>query len=289
MVCGMIDFTGGGLFGMRDVVVPAWRKKTVSAEELREAGIERLVAECGEVLRAKYVKQALGSMSKPTFLQDMLGKEYIVMVIDKAVEMYGCPESERLCYAEVVDYLSQYERHGMLECTRFCVSTEIKMNLFELDVYEDDLRLRLKFNGRYLPVREYENPDMGLLKAIVYVDAAIDLIRMGHESIMRELESVYMSQEIYHGFAPRVIEPFVSKYKGRKSVRYKGNRCTIHFYLSDEDKAVISFFRDRMPWDMPEPPTDPESLRAACAEEGSPYFIVKLSRKDRRLLKLPKP
>lgn len=47
MVCGMIDFTGGGLFGMRDVVVPAWKKKAVSPEELREAGIERLVAECG--------------------------------------------------------------------------------------------------------------------------------------------------------------------------------------------------------------------------------------------------
>lgn len=52
MVGGMTDFTGGGLFGMRDVVVPAWKKKTVSAEELR----------------AKYVKQALRSMSKPTFL-----------------------------------------------------------------------------------------------------------------------------------------------------------------------------------------------------------------------------
>lgn len=69
----------------------------MSAEELREAGIERLVAECGEVLRAKYVKQALGSMSKPTFLQDVLEKEYITMLIDKAVEMHGCPESEKLC------------------------------------------------------------------------------------------------------------------------------------------------------------------------------------------------
>lgn len=87
MVCGMIDFTGGGLFGMRDVVVPPWKKKAVSPEELREAGIERLVAECGEVLRAKYVKQALRSMSKPTFLQDMLGMEYIVMVIDKSVSI----------------------------------------------------------------------------------------------------------------------------------------------------------------------------------------------------------
>lgn len=64
----MTDFTGGGLFGIRDVVVPEWKKKTVISEELREA-------------------EALRSMSKPTFLLDVLGKEYITMLIDKAVSI----------------------------------------------------------------------------------------------------------------------------------------------------------------------------------------------------------
>lgn len=90
MVGGMTDFTGGGLFGMRDVVVPAWRKKTVSAEGLR----------------SKYVKQALGSMSKPTFLQDVLGKEYITMLIDKAVSiLYREAEQEGPQTAEAPEAL----------------------------------------------------------------------------------------------------------------------------------------------------------------------------------------
>lgn len=289
MVGGMTDFTGGGLFGMRDVVIPEWRKKTVSFEELQEAGIERLVAECGEELRKKYVEQALRSMSKPMFLEDRLKREYMSMVIDKAVKMHSRPQPETLCYAEIVDYLSQYEKHGVIECTRCSVSTAVMMNMLEVNVYEEDLVLNVRLNDTSPPERDYENLNMGLLKAIVYADASLKLIEAELAPIMLELESIYMSQEIYHDFAPQAIEPFVSKYNGRKSVRYKGNRCTIHFYLSDEEKAVISFFRDRMPWDMPEPPTDPESLRAACAQEGSPYFIVKLSRKDRRLLKFPKP
>lgn len=285
----MIDFTGGGLFGMRDIAVPEWKKKTVSAEELREAGMEQLVSECGRSLREKYAAEALRSMSKPQHLEEMLEKDYVFMVVDKAVDMFSRQQPETLCYAEIADYLSQYEKHGVTESTRLSVSTKVMMNVLEIDVYEEDLSVRLRLQDYSLPIKDYENVNYGLLRAMVYADAAIGMIRDALESIMLELESIYMSQEIYHGFAPHVIEPFVSKYNGRKSVRYKGDRCTIHFYLSDEDKAVISFFRDRMPWDMPEPPTDPESLRAACADERSPYFIVKLSRKDRRLLKLPKP
>ena len=83
----MTDFTGGGLFGMRDIAVPEWKKKTVSSEDLREA-------------------EALRSMSKPTFLLDVLGKEYIVMVIDKAVSiLYREAEQERPQTAEAPEAL----------------------------------------------------------------------------------------------------------------------------------------------------------------------------------------
>ena len=84
----MIDFTGGGLFGMRDIAVPEWKKKTVSSEELREAGMEQLVSECGRSLREKYAAEALRSMSKPQHLEEMLEKDYVFM---KA--MYALPAS----------------------------------------------------------------------------------------------------------------------------------------------------------------------------------------------------
>ena len=51
------------------------------------------------------------------------------------------------------------------------------------------------------------------------------------------------------------------------------------------EKAVITLFQEQMPWTLPDPPTDPQSLRKTCQEEGSPFFIVSLSKRDRRNLK----
>ena len=51
------------------------------------------------------------------------------------------------------------------------------------------------------------------------------------------------------------------------------------------EKAVITLFQEQMPWTLPDPPTDPQSLRKTCQEEGSPFFIVTLGKRDRKRLK----
>ena len=50
------------------------------------------------------------------------------------------------------------------------------------------------------------------------------------------------------------------------------------------EKAVITLFQEQMPWTLPDPPTDPQTLRKTCQEEGSPFFIVSLSKRDHRNL-----
>ena len=123
------------------------------------------------------------------------------------------------------------------------------------------------------------------LKALLLVDAAHALIDLALESVILELDSFYLSQEIYFSALPYMIDPFVSKYQGITKVAGKGNRCTVNFYLSDTEKAFITFFRDCLPWDVPAAPTDPESLRTECAKKGSPFTIVGLSKSDRRYLR----
>jgi len=93
------------------------------------------------------------------------------------------------------------------------------------------------------------------------------------------------AQEIYLNYAGIVADSMTSQYKGQSRVSHKGNRTTLHFYLSDMEKAVITFFQEQMPWTLPDPPTDPQSLRKTCQEEGSPFFIVSLSKRDHRNLK----
>ena len=104
------------------------------------------------------------------------------------------------------------------------------------------------------------------------------------QKLMLEIKSLRQAQEIYLDYAGIVAETMTGLYQGKTRVSHKGNRTTLHFYLSDTEKAVITFFQEKMPWSMPEPPTDPESLRKACQEEGSPFFIVSLSKRDRRNL-----
>ena len=123
------------------------------------------------------------------------------------------------------------------------------------------------------------------LYALFLVDAAHRLIDLAVEPIILELDSFYLSQEIYFSALPYIIDPFVAQYAGVVKVTSRGNRCTVNFYLSDTEKAFITFFRDRMPWDIPAAPTDPESLRAECAKKESPFTIVGLSKSDRRFLK----
>jgi hypothetical protein len=105
------------------------------------------------------------------------------------------------------------------------------------------------------------------------------------QKLLLEIKSLLQAQEIYLNYAAIVADTLTSQYQGQKRVSHKGNRTTLHFYLSDTEKAVLTLFQEKMPWTLPDPPTDPQSLRKTCQEEGSPFFIVTLGKRDRKRLK----
>ena len=131
----------------------------------------------------------------------------------------------------------------------------------------------------------YSYEDTSYLKAILLLDAARDELMVMLQKLLLEIKSMLSAQEIYLNYARIVADTMTSQYRGKTRVSHKGNRTTLHFYLSDTEKAVITFFQKQMPWTMPEPPTNPDSLREACKEEGSPFFIVSLGKRDRNRLK----
>ena len=112
-----------------------------------------------------------------------------------------------------------------------------------------------------------------------------DMLHEIVQKLLLETKSLLQAQEVYLNYAGMVADAMTGQYQGKTRISHKGNRTSIHFYLSDTDKAVISFFQEKMPWTLPDPPTDPESLRKTCQEEGSPFFIASLSKCDRRILK----
>ena len=140
-------------------------------------------------------------------------------------------------------------------------------------------------SGRNIVVYE----DTSYLRPILLLDASSDVLLGMIQKLMLEIKSFLQAQEIYLNYAGIVAETMTSQYQGNARVSHKGNRTTLHFYLSDTEKTVITFFREQMPWTLPDPPTDPQSLRKTCQEEGSPYFIVALSKRDRRILRSNKP
>lgn len=132
-------------------------------------------------------------------------------------------------------------------------------------------------------ILEYE--DTSYLRPILLLDASSGALLEMIQKLLLEIKSFLRAQEIYLDYAGIVAETMTGLYQGKTRVSHKGNRTTLHFYLSDTEKAVITFFQEQMPWTLPDPPTDPQSLRKTCQEARSPFIIVSLSKRDRRNLK----
>jgi hypothetical protein len=185
-------------------------------------------------------------------------------------------------YKEVVDILRPYSTTIRYE--EYHRGTVVYIILQELRVIVNSNDNRLMIVDDYRrKILEYE--DTSYLRPILLLDASSGALLEMIQKLLLEIKSFLQAQEIYLNYAGIVADSMTSQYKGQSRVSHKGNRTTLHFYLSDTEKAVITFFQKKMPWTLPDPPTDPQSLRKTCQEDGSPYFIVPLSKYDRRRLK----
>ena len=252
----------------KQVDIPAEQIRRLSEADVRASEIPSIIEEAAQVIRERFLEEASHVKSKDYNLHSRVKRQMVELVVDMAMTRASREDDNPRAVVNV-DYLSRYGCGGVWKEVFFGeVSWRVYLQRFKV-----------------LARRAYTHITNAKLDALLLVDAAHNLIDLAIAPIILELDSFYLSQEIYFSALPYMIDPFVAQYQGIVKVTGKGNRCTVNFYLSDTEKAFITFFRDRLPWDIPAAPTDPESLRAECAKEESPFTIVGLSKCDRRYLR----
>ena len=252
-------------------------------DEVRSSGIMEIMTEVFSELRKEYLEVPLTTDTYvPPYLERKMYEEAVSRILDRARSLKNVKGSSSMDYMEVVDALRPYATCIRHEKTPLDKYVYIFLRNLLIFVCPNHRRvLILGENGN--PIFTYE--DTSYIRPILLLDASSDLLLDKIQKLMLEIKSLRQAQEIYLHYAGIVAETMTGLYQGKTRVSHKGNRTTLHFYLSDTEKAVITFFQEQMPWTLPDPPTDPQSLRKTCQEEGSPFFMVSISKRDRRNLK----
>ena len=258
-------------------------RMSLGHDEVRSSGIMEIMTEVFSELRKEYLEVPLTTDTYvPPYLERKMYEEAVSRILDRARSLKNVKGSSSMDYMEVVDALRPYATCIRHEKTPLDKYVYIFLRNLLIFVCPNHRRvLILGENGN--PIFTYE--DTSYIRPILLLDASSDLLLDKIQKLMLEIKSLRQAQEIYLHYAGIVAETMTGLYQGKTRVSHKGNRTTLHFYLSDTEKAVITFFQEQMPWTLPDPPTDPQSLRKTCQEEGSPFFMVSISKRDRRNLK----
>ena len=258
-------------------------RMSLGHDEVRSSGIMEIMDEVFKELHKEQVEGPLPTDTYvPPYLERKLYEEAVSRILDRARSLKNVKGASSMDYMEVVDALRPYATCIRHEKTPLDKYVYIFLRNLLIFICPSHSRVLILGENGY-PIFTYE--DTSYIRPILLLDASSDLLLDKIQKLMLEIKSLRQAQEIYLNYAGIVADSMTSQYKGQSRVSHKGNRTTLHFYLSDTEKAVITFFQKKMPWTLPDPPTDPESLRNACQEDGSPYFIVPLSKYDRRRLK----
>ena len=252
-------------------------------DEVRSSGIMEIMTEVFSELRKEYLEVPLTTDTYvPPYLERKMYEEAVSRILDRARSLKNVKGSSSMDYMEVVDALRPYATCVRHEKTPLDKYVYIFLRNLLIFICPSHSRVLILGENGY-PIFTYE--DTSYIRPILLLDASSDLLLDKIQKLMLEIKSLRQAQEIYLHYAGIVAETMTGLYQGKTRVSHKGNRTTLHFYLSDTEKAVITFFQEQMPWTLPDPPTDPQSLRKTCQEEGSPFFMVSISKRDRRNLK----
>ena len=258
-------------------------RMSLNQDEVSSSGILEIMDEVFKELHKEQVEGPLPTDTYvPPYLERKLYEEAVSRILDRARSLKNVKGASSMDYMEVVEALRPYAtciRHEKTPLDKYVYIFLQNLQLFVCPNHRRVLILGENWN----PIFTYE--DTSYIRPIILLDASSDLLLDKIQKLMLEIKSLRQAQEIYLNYAGIVADSMTSQYKGQSRVSHKGNRTTLHFYLSDTEKAVITFFQEQMPWTLPDPPTDPQSLRKTCQEEGSPFFIVSLSKRDHRNLK----
>lgn len=267
---------------IHEVPVPENQRRCFTQDEIRSSGILEVMAEVAEELRKEYVDGPLPVHTHKPFLEKELYEKAISRILDRARSLNDVNGGSDMNHSQVIDSLKPYATCIRTERNSIETMYYVCLQEFVVGLYLHNRKVLL-LSERNRDFYSYE--DASYVKPIILLDAARDMLHEIVQKLLLETKSLLHAQEIYLNYAGSVADIMAGQYQGKTRISHKGNRTSIHFYLSDTDKAVISFFQEKMPWKLPDPPTDPESLRKTCQEEGSPFFIASLSKCDRRVLK----
>lgn len=256
--------------------------KCLEQEDVNSSGILDVIADVAKQMRHEYVDVPPTTDTHRPFLEIELYEKAVSRILDQARLLDGVKGESSMDHKLLIENIRPYATS--IWTRKFAVDAVcciyIKLQKLVICANAIDRRVMIVNDDR-LPIYSYE--DASYLKAILLLDAACDVLHVMVQKLLLEIKAMLSAQEIYLNYARLVADMMTAQYDGKTRVSHKGNRTTLHFYLSDSEKAVITFFQERMPWDLPSPPTDPESLRKVCQEDGAPYFIEALSKKDRKV------
>lgn len=267
---------------VNEETIPIDQRKSLSKDEVRSSGILEIIEEVVAELRREHVEGSLPTDTDRPLIERELYETSVSRILDRARFLKDVKGESSMGYKKVIDALRPYATSIRSEEYHFGHVVYIHLLDALIRVNSNDNRVMIVNDyGRNIFVYE----DSSYLRSILLLDATCLVLLNMLQKLVLEIKSFLHAQEIYLNYAGIVADTMTSQYQGQSRVSHKGNRTTLHFYLSDTEKAVITFFQAMMPWTLPDPPTDPQSLRETCQEEGSPFFIISLSKKDRRRLK----
>lgn len=271
-------------FQAREIIVPPENKRTISQQQVVDSGLPELIAAVSEEVRKRYIASVSDSMIYEPYISEFIYKDLVLKTLENYISLIKMADCQEMVEEKVVENLSRYAVGPIIEHRYFGVSTEIPLNLFSANVTGGCLTVTFDTGFSHIS-RRYTDLTTIHVMGVLLVDAARDLLMEQRDSIALEVESIQKAQKIYQEYAALAAASLASKYQGKTRISQKGNRITVNFYLSNSEKAFITFFRDNMPWNIPDPPENPESLRMICSQKNSPFIIVSLSKQDRRYLK----
>ena len=271
-------------FQAREIIVPPENKRTISQQQVVDSGLPELIAAVSEEVRKRYIASVSYSMTYEPYISEFIYKDLVLKTLENYISLIKMADCQEMVEEKVVENLSRYAVGPIIEHRYFGVSTEIPLNLFSANVTGGCLTVTFDTGFSHIS-RRYTDLTTIHVMGVLLVDAARDLLMEQRESITLEVASIQKAQGIYQEYAALAAASLISKYQGKTRISQKGNRITVNFYLSDSEKAFITFFRDNMPWNIPDPPENPESLRMICSQKNSPFIIVSLSKQDCRYLK----
>lgn len=271
-------------FQAQEIIVPPENKRTISQQQVVDSGLPELIAAVSEEVRKRYIASVSDSMTYEPYISEFIYKDLVLKTLENYISLIKMADCQEMVEEKVVENLSRYAVGPIIEHRYFGVSTEIPLNLFSANVTGGCLTVTFDTGFSHIS-RRYTDLTTIHVMGVLLVDAARDLLMEQRDSIALEVESIQKAQKIYQEYAALAAASLVSKYQGKTRISQKGNRITVNFYLSDSEKAFITFFRDNMPWNIPDSPENPESLRMICSQKNSPFIIVSLSKQDCRYLK----